>query len=46
MSDTPLHTSKYEWYTITYEYIREHTDNIRAHTSDVGMTYEYLPVTY
>ena len=27
----------------TYEW---HTDDIRIHTSDIRMTYEYIPVTY
>ena len=31
------------WHTSTYEW---HTDDIRVHTSVIGMTYEYTRVTY
>ena len=27
---------------MTYEYIRGHTNDIRVHTSDIRMTYEYI----
>ena len=33
----------YGWHTSTYE---RHTDAIRVYTSDIRMTYEYIPVTY